>query len=105
MSEYVLDPILGDTQGFHAGRRHHPAADDLLFLSELNPDDVIDHQGNDDEDPVSSGLVRETCPMCKDTHLRLVLRQHSIRIAHLYCVNCERCYDACYASGAPALTI
>ena len=106
MSEHVLDPIGGKVGVFHDGRRHHASNEDQLFLNELNPGDVIDHLGADGEGgPVSFGPVRETCPKCQDTHLRLVLRQHSVRIAHLFCGNCESCYDACYANGTPALTI
>lgn len=106
MSEHVLDPIAGKVGAFQQGRRHHAANEDQLFLSELSPDDVIDHLGADGANgPVSFGPVRETCPKCHNTHLRLVLRQHSVRIAHLFCVNCDSCYDASYANGTPALTI
>lgn len=103
MSEHVLDPIAGHVEAFEPGRRTHAANEDQLFLTELNPDDVTDHLGGDD--PVSFGPVRETCPRCSNTHLRLVLRQHSVRIAHLFCVNCEGCFDASYADGTPALAI
>lgn len=109
MSEHLLEPFKGKVQAFPPGRRHHAASEDQLILRELNPDDVIDHLGADDDGegvPVASfGAVRETCPNCANSHLRLVLRQHSVRIAHLSCVNCESCFDACYANGAPALSI
>ena len=104
MSEHVLDPIAGEIGAFHHGRRHHAANQDQLVLSELNPDAVTDPLDADGEVD-SFGPVRETCPKCRNTHLKLVLRQHSVRIAHLFCVNCESCYDACYANGTPALTI
>ena len=104
MSEHVLDHIAGDVHAFAPGRRNHAANEDQLFLTELNPGDVNDQLGGDG-DPVSFGSVRETCPRCSNTHLRLVLRQHSVRIAHLLCANCEGCFDACYADGTPALTI
>lgn len=104
MSEHLLEPVSGKVQAFPPGRRHHAANEDQLFLRELNPDDVVDHLG-DGAEAASFGTVRETCPNCDNTHLQLVLRQHSVRIAHLFCVNCESCFDACYANGTPALTI
>lgn len=107
MSENLLEPVKGTVQPFPAGRRHHNANEDRLILRELNPDDVIDHLAHDGNaiEAVSFGIVRETCPNCATSHLRLVLRQESVRIAHLFCVDCEGCFDACYANGTPALTI
>lgn len=87
-------------------RRHHGAECDLI-LSELNPLAVID-QLDDDSAPLSLltfGSVRETCPKCQHTHLKLILRQDSVRMAHLFCADCESCFDAHYANGASALTI
>jgi transcription elongation factor Elf1 len=49
--------------------------------------------------------VREACPKCQHTQLKLVLREAAVRIAHLFCVHCESCFDARYPGGAPALTI
>lgn len=89
----------------NAGRRHH--ADGKLVLSELNPLAVIDHL-DDDSVPLNLltfGSVREICPKCQHTHLKLVLRQNSVRMAHLFCADCESCFDAHYTNGAPALTI
>lgn len=86
-------------------RRHH--ADGQLVLSELNPMAVIDHL-DDDSVPLNLltfGSVREICPKCQHTHLKLVLRQNSVRMAHLFCAGCESCFDAHYRNGAPALTI
>ena len=107
MSEHLLEPVKGKVQAFPPGRRHHPADQDRLILSELNPDDVIDQLGADGDrvDALSFGMVREPCPKCESKQLRLVLRQHSVRIAHLFCVGCQSCYDANYANGTPALTI
>lgn len=105
MSAHLLEPVAGKIQAFPPGRRHHAANEDHLYLRELNPDDVVDKLGGDDAEAASFGPVRETCPKCENTHLRLVLRQHSVRIAHLLCVNCDSCFDACYANGRPALTI
>jgi len=88
-----------------ACRRHH--ADGNLVLSELNPLAVID-QLDGDSAPLhllTFGSVREICPKCQHTHLKLVLRQNSVRMAHLFCADCESCFDAHYADGAHALTI
>jgi len=88
-----------------ACRRHH--ADGNLVLSELNPLAVID-QLDDASAPLNLltfGSVREICPKCQHTHLKLVLRQNSVRMAHLFCADCESCFDAHYTNGAPALTI
>jgi hypothetical protein len=86
-------------------RRQTP--DDVLILSELNPRMVIDHL--DDEDQplhvLSFGSVRETCPKCRQHHLKLVLRQRSVRVAHLFCADCESCFDAHYPNGTHALEI
>lgn len=87
-----------------ACRRH---VDGKLVLSELNPLAVIDQPG-DASVPLNLltfGSVREICPKCQQTHLKLVLRQNSVRIAHLFCADCEACFDAHYPNGAPALTI
>ena len=89
----------------HSRRQRH--ADDNLLLTELNPFAVLDHLDGD-QAPVnltSFGVVRETCPKCLQTHLHLVLRQRNVRAAHLFCADCHSCFDAHYASGAPALTI
>jgi hypothetical protein len=88
-----------------ACRRHH--VDGNLVLVELNPLAVI-HQLDDNSVPLNLltfGSVREICPKCQHTHLKLVLRQDSVRMAHLFCADCESCFDARYADGAPALTI
>jgi hypothetical protein len=86
-------------------RQHGP--DDTLYLSELNPRVVVD-QLDGDQKPLqltTFGTVRETCPKCCHTHLKLVLRQGAVRSAHLFCGECESCFDAHYANGASALTI
>lgn len=86
-------------------RRHYEAGE--LILSELNPHIVVDQLDNDDVplNLLTFGNVREVCPKCRHTHLKLVLRQNSVRMAHLFCADCEACFDAHYANGAPALTI
>jgi hypothetical protein len=88
-----------------AGRRQ--AANDHLILSELNPNAVVDHiDGNGTPlNLMTFGNVREICPKCQHSHLKLVLRQATVRIAHLFCADCESCFDAHYPDGAPALTI
>jgi hypothetical protein len=87
-------------------RRRQPA-DDYLVLSELNPRVVIDHL-DDEEQPLhvlTFGSVREICPKCRTHQLKLVLRQQTVRVAHLFCAECESCFDAHYPNGTPALTI
>ncbi|MDL2357845.1 MAG: hypothetical protein QFF03_21550 [Pseudomonadota bacterium] len=87
------------------GRRHRHAEDSLL-LDELNPHAVIDQAPHDQAVTLTSvGTVREACPKCLHTHLNLILRQHNVRAAHLFCAQCHSCFDAHYASGTPALTI
>jgi hypothetical protein len=86
-------------------RSHGP--DDSLILSELNPKAVVDRPDGEPT-PVTLmtfGNVREVCPKCKHKQLKLVLRQATVRIAHLFCAECESCFDAHYPNGAPALTI
>lgn len=86
-------------------RRHHEDGD--LVLSELNPHVVVDRLDRDSTplNLLTFGSVREVCPKCQRTHLKLVLRQGSVRMAHLFCADCQSCFDAHYADGEPALTI
>jgi hypothetical protein len=90
-----------------SSRRRQNDDDDHLILTELNPRMVIDHL--DDEDQplhvLSFGSVREICPKCRTQHLKLVLRQRTVRVAHLFCAECESCFDAHYPNGMSALTI
>jgi hypothetical protein len=91
----------------HTSRRRSGDPDDGLILSELNPRMVVDHL-DDEEQPLhvlTFGSVREICPKCQSGHLKLVLRQSSVRMAHLFCTDCASCFDAHYPNGAPALTI
>lgn len=78
-----------------------------LHLTELNPRLVIAHFEDEDHpvDLITFGTVRELCPKCRKGGLKLVLRQSSVRIAHLFCADCASCYDATYPNGEPALTI
>jgi len=102
-----------------APENQHPQANDSrrrndgvdhLILRELNPHVVIDHveAGQADQATLTImtfGSVREFCPKCQQGSLKLVLRQASVRMAHLFCAECESCFDAQYADGEPALTI
>lgn len=87
-----------------ASRRNPDAAP--LILTELQPQQVVDAWQNDEPlDVVTFGTVREVCPKCQRSGLKLVLRQSSVRMAHLFCADCASCFDAQYPDGAPALTI
>jgi hypothetical protein len=87
--------------------RRRTAVSGCLVLSELNPRMVIDHFDEEDQTlhVLTFGTVREICPKCRTNRLNLVLRQSSVRIAHLFCADCTSCFDAHYENGAPALTI
>jgi hypothetical protein len=89
-----------------ASRRQHEEVGRLV-LSELNPLVVIDHLDGQHAALTlhTFGSVRELCPKCQQGSLKLVLRQTSVRMAHLFCAECQGCFDARYADGAPALTI
>lgn len=98
-----------DDQGHAASatrRRQHDGVSQLI-LSELNPLVVVDHIDGEETELtlLTFGSVREPCPKCQQGSLKLVLRQNAVRIAHLFCSECQSCYDARYADGAPALTI
>jgi hypothetical protein len=107
MSEHVLE-LAGVSLGQdHHGRRHHLPPEDQLVLTEVQPDRVIDAFVTSDVplDLSSFGAVREACPKCQQPQLKLILRQSSVRAAHLFCTSCESCFDAHYPDGTPALTI
>jgi len=95
-----------ESQAASASRRRSNCANDLI-LRELNPLVVIDHIEGEQTTLalMTFGGVRECCPKCQQASLKLVLRQASVRMAHLFCAECESCYDAQYADGEPALTI
>ena len=107
MSEHLLEPdIIQDTRP-PEGRRHKHDIEERLMLSPLDPDAVIDHLDGPGEpvELITFGTVRETCPNCPATHLKLVLRQRRVRVAHLFCAGCLGCFDAHYTNGTSALTI
>ena len=101
MSLYAPDP-----PGAHATMRRNEDSPPLI-LTELNPSHVVDAIDDPGQplDLVTFGTTREVCPKCRQGGLKLVLRQTSVRVAHLFCADCASCYDACYPDGAPALTI
>ncbi|MES2317640.1 MAG: hypothetical protein V4631_09120 [Pseudomonadota bacterium] len=107
MSEHLLEPALNERARTLAGRRHQHGPDEQLVLSEMPADSVIDHLEPPDAaiELITFGTVRETCPACVTSHLKLVLRQRRVRLAHLFCSDCLRCYDAHYTNGKSALTI
>jgi len=108
MSMQAFETPFSDTAAPHPAQgRRQRQPDDSLFLTELNVQAVVD-QSDDDQVPVTLttfGRVRELCPNCAQTHLHLVLRQRNVRLAHLFCAECQGCFNAHYTSGACALTI
>lgn len=92
---------------FTSGVSRRSAHSATLILTELDPRHVVDATTSSDQpvDVVTFGTVRELCPKCQQRGLKLVLRQSSVRVAHLFCADCASCYDAQYPDGAPALTI
>lgn len=107
MSEHLLEPEISERDPAVTGRRHPHGQDEQLILSELDPDKVIDHLESPEQpiELITFGTVRETCPRCPGSHLKLVLRQRRVRFAHLFCSGCLGCFDAHYTNGASALTI
>jgi len=106
MSEHLLEPDLSEHEAAAARRRQ--GSDEHLVLSEIDPDAVIDHLETPDTaiELITFGSVRETCPKCtRAPHLKLVLRQRRVRLAHLFCSDCLSCFDAHYTNGKSALTI
>jgi len=105
----TLPATMSPPQQHHAqpSRRRQNGDEDYLVLTELNPRMVIDHLDDEDEPlhVLSFGSVREICPKCRTQHLKLVLRQRTVRLAHLFCAECESCFDAHYPNGTSALTI
>lgn len=83
-------------------RRYPPRNEARLVLSTLDRARVF---SQDAAKVRSSGPVRETCPHCAGRHLLLVLRQDCVRLAHLFCDQCNTCFDAHYPNGKCALTI
>ncbi|MES2900790.1 MAG: hypothetical protein V4723_13765 [Pseudomonadota bacterium] len=107
MSEHVLEEVISRQDQDHPRRRHKHQLDETLILTELDPAKVVDHLDGDDGalELMTCGSVRETCPKCGEAHLQLILRQRQVRLAHLYCCECQSCFDAHYKNGVSALTI
>lgn len=105
MSEHLLEPELNERE--QAAPRRRQGSDEQLILSEIDADTVIDHLEPPDAaiELITFGTVRETCPQCGKAHLKLVLRQRRVRLAHLFCNECLCCFDAHYTNGQSALTI
>ena len=78
-----------------------------LYLVQLDPQTVVDGVRYDDtylaDEIRTCGTMRETCPVCAEGHLQLVLRQKSVRVPHLFCLECTRCFGAFLEDGTPAL--
>ncbi len=78
-----------------------------LSLVELDPVAIVDGTRYDEnylaDDVYACGSMREMCPICEEGHLQLVLRQRSVRVAHLFCLHCTRCFGAFLPDGTPAL--
>ena len=93
----------------HTLPEHRHNEEDLLVLVQIDPETLVHGERVKDgylaEDIVVTGQMRETCPVCKTVHLKLVLRQKNVRRAHMFCEQCTRCFDARYADGSPALSI
>jgi hypothetical protein len=78
-------------------------------LVEVDRSNVVDSISIDDEfdsDGVFAvGAMRENCPYCQVSHLKLVLRQKRVRHAHLFCELCEKCFDMRNLDGTSALEL
>lgn len=107
MTEHLLEPEVTEAHHAPAARRNRHSMQERLLLSPLDPDTVIDQLDSSGApvELITFGTVRETCPECSTCHLKLVLRQRRVRVAHLFCSQCMGCFDAHYANGACALTI
>lgn len=95
------------SEGNRSDHRH--ANMGTFTLVEIDRANVVDSIRLDDDyeaDGVfAMGEMRELCPHCKANHLKLVLRQKHVRHAHLFCANCEKCFDARNPDGTSALEL
>ena len=92
-----------------AAQEHRHNDPDLFYLVQLDPSTLVDgvavENGYLADDIVMTGGMRETCPVCKTAHLKMVLRQKNVKRAHMFCEQCTRCFDAVYRNGMPALSM
>lgn len=90
-------------------KRHNEAILPQLSLVEVDPADVVDgvrlDYGYAADDVDTYGAMRETCPQCEGEHLQLILRQTNVKMAHLFCPRCTRCFDAHLPDGSSALSL
>jgi hypothetical protein len=99
-----LELLPGNSHGDHRNKNWGD-----FRLVEVDRSNVVDTIGLDDEfesDGVfAAGAMRENCPYCQVTHLKLVLRQKRVRHAHLFCNLCEKCFDMRNPDGTSALEL
>ena len=93
---------------------HRQRVSTPLNLIEIERSTVVDAVRLDDGQEFAAseadavfavGEMRELCPRCQIVHLKLILRQKRVRQSHLFCDACEKCFDARYLDGTPALDI
>jgi hypothetical protein len=91
---------------------HRQRVSTPLNLIEIDRATVVDAVRLDDGSAASEsdavfavGEMRELCPRCQIVHLKLILRQKRVHQSHLFCDGCEKCFDARYLDGTPALDI
>ncbi|HXA47354.1 MAG TPA: hypothetical protein VNW52_06975 [Burkholderiaceae bacterium] len=94
------------------GEHRNKSANELTLI-EIDRATVVDSIRLDDgfapdfepDGVFATGAMRELCPSCQANHLKLVLRQKHVRHAHLYCENCDKCFDARNPNGSSALEL
>lgn len=91
----------------HGDNRNKSGGDfRLVEIDRSNVVDTIAMEEDFESDGVFAiGAMRENCPYCKVSHLRLVLRQKRVRHAHLFCSLCEKCFDMRNPDGTSALEL
>ncbi|HEY8027673.1 MAG TPA: hypothetical protein VIF60_24245 [Burkholderiaceae bacterium] len=109
----MMQAVSNSNPGYQEGAiqrvNHRSTVTTPLRLLEVERASVVDAispdsgAGSQYDTVFAMGTMRELCPHCNSTHLQLILRQKRVRHAHLFCDHCERCYDARYLDGAPAL--
>ncbi len=109
MNQSEQKPAQPSARDIAQNKRKDATLQPVLTLIELDPSTIIEGvrvaDGYLAKDTATFGVMREICPACKDSHLQLVLKQGHVKIAHLFCAKCTRCYDARYPDGTCALSI